>query len=142
DMSKMISMSNANYNILLGIVNEVIGNGGPSGVFDTLQELNDRYPKGAKGVFLVTINGKWYYWDGSEWAVGGVYQATQLSDGSVTDVKLEIGLQEKINLIPELHEEVTNLDQRVSHIISNNGDGKKDTELIDARGGFSVLGGR
>ena len=138
----MISMSNANYNILLGIVNEVIGNGGPSGVFDTLQELNDRYPKGAKGVFLVTINGKWYYWDGSEWAVGGVYQATQLSDGSVTDVKLEIGLQEKINLIPELHEEVTNLDQRVSHIISNNGDGKKDTELIDARGGFSVLGGR
>lgn len=95
----MIAMSNTNYDILVEIVNEVIGNGGPSGVFDTLQELNDRYPKGAKGVYLVTVNGKWYYWNGSEWVAGGVYQATQLADGSVTDVKLDIDLQHKINSI-------------------------------------------
>jgi len=176
-MSEMIAMSNANYNILVEIVNGVIGNGGPSGVFDTLQELKDRYPKGAKGVYLVTADGKWYYWN-NEWLAGGVYQATQLSDGSVTEVKLEIGLRDKIDSIESVKKtaEKANTDlashkssnqahnasaitysgnvsgvsntkqaidslqtqndstnQRVSMIIGNNGDGKKDSELLDIR---------
>src|SRR5690606_30811279 len=118
------------------------------------------------------------YWNGSEWAAGGVYQATQLEDGSVTDVKLEVGLRDKINsiesvkkaadkantdlashksssqahsassitysgkvsgasntqqAIDSLQTQNDSTNQRVSMIIGNNGDGKKDSELLDIR---------
>lgn len=141
DMTKMIGLSNSNYDILVKIVNEVIGNGGPSGVFNTLQELEDRYPNGAKGIYLVTDNGNWYYWN-EEWIEGGVYQATGLEDGSVTDIKLEIGIRDKINSIPYIQEEVDSLNNRISNLIISNGDGKKDSEVIDARGDFLTLGDR
>lgn len=33
--------------------------------------------------------GNWYYWNGTAWTSGGVYQATQIADGSVTTTKLQ-----------------------------------------------------
>ncbi|MBT2735129.1 SGNH/GDSL hydrolase family protein [Bacillus sp. ISL-7] len=32
----------------------------------------------------VNADGQWYYWNGSAWTAGGVYQSTVLADGSVT----------------------------------------------------------
>lgn len=40
-----------------------------------------------KGIYVGTDNGHWYYWNGSAYADGGVYQATELADGSVTPNK-------------------------------------------------------
>lgn len=37
--------------------------------------------------YLLTTDGYWYYYDGSAWVQGGVYQATGLADGSVTPKK-------------------------------------------------------
>lgn len=31
-------------------------------------------------IYVNTSDGKWYYYDGSAWSIGGVYQATELSD--------------------------------------------------------------
>lgn len=47
-------------------------------------------------VYVNTSDGNWYYYDGSQWVEGGVYQSTGIADGSVTPaktsfVKTEIG---------------------------------------------------
>lgn len=39
------------------------------------------------GVAVATDTGHWYYWDGSSYADGGVYQATQLGNASVTPLQ-------------------------------------------------------
>src|SRR5690625_56788 len=55
---------------------EQLGSMSPKGAFATLQELQNTYPDGAEGVFIVQESGDWYYWDGSAWTDGGEYQAT------------------------------------------------------------------
>lgn len=35
-------------------------------------------------VYVNTTDGNWYYYNGTDWAIGGVYQATELGYGSVT----------------------------------------------------------
>lgn len=37
--------------------------------------------------YVNTTDGKWYYYDGDSWEIGGTYQATAVADGSVTPVK-------------------------------------------------------
>lgn len=62
-----------------------VGSGAPKGKFNTFDELKLKYPNGAEGIYLVTQNGHWYYWDTSakSWMDGGVYQATELEVESV-----------------------------------------------------------
>lgn len=36
-----------------------------------------------KRIYVNTTDGKWYYYNGSTWAIGGVYQATGITDESV-----------------------------------------------------------
>lgn len=52
-----------------------IGNMSPKAVFSTLIDLENAYPNGSDGVFLVRDDGKWYFWNGIEWESGGTYQA-------------------------------------------------------------------
>lgn len=68
---------------------QAVANGSPKGVYATLTDLQTAYPTGATGIYLVTADGKWYYWNGS-WQAGGTYQSTGLSDKSVTLQKLSI----------------------------------------------------
>ena len=44
-------------------------------------------------VYVNTTDGKWYYYDGDSWEIGGTYQATAVSDGSITFPKLETKIQ-------------------------------------------------
>ena len=37
--------------------------------------------------YVNTTNGKWYYYDGDSWEIGGTYQSTGIADGSITPVK-------------------------------------------------------
>ena len=41
-----------------------------------------------KGIYVATDNGHWYYWNGSAYADGGVYQALEIADDSITIDKL------------------------------------------------------
>jgi hypothetical protein len=64
-----------------------IGNSSPKGAYATLTALQTSLPTGATGVYIVTADGKWYYWNGTAWTAGGVYQSTVLADKSVTSSK-------------------------------------------------------
>lgn len=61
--------------------------------FDNLADLKTKYPSGATGMFFVFNNGSGdgghsYIWENNAWKDLGVYQATNLSDGSVTYPKI------------------------------------------------------
>ena len=42
----------------------------------------------ADGIWIGTDTGHWYYWNGTQYADGGVYQATAIADSSITTPKL------------------------------------------------------
>lgn len=64
-----------------------IVSGTPKGSFPTLSALESEYPDGAEGIFIVSKNGHWYYWDGSDWVDGGLYQSQGVADHSITEEK-------------------------------------------------------
>ncbi|MCM3208486.1 hypothetical protein [Paenibacillus illinoisensis] len=65
-----------------------VSNGSPKGVYPTLAALTSAYPSGDSGIYVVSSNGNWYYWNGTVWTSGGVYQSTEIADGSVDEDKL------------------------------------------------------
>jgi len=67
---------------------DAMASGSPKGVYTTLALLQAAYPTGTTGAYLVTADGKWYYWNGSTWTIGGTYQSTGNSDKSITENKL------------------------------------------------------
>ena len=67
---------------------DAMASGSPKGVYATLALLQAAYPTGTTGAYLVTADGKWYYWSGSAWVSGGTYQSTGIVDGSVPIRKL------------------------------------------------------
>ena len=79
------------------IINGVI-DGSPKGVFADLNALQTAYPNGASGVYLTKDTGHWYYWDGSAWSDGGVYQ-TDLSYDEVKDYVSQLEENGYVNLI-------------------------------------------
>ena len=75
-----------------------MGPQGPKGVYATLTALQNAFPTGTDGNYVVSENGHWYYWNGSAWTDGGVYQATGIADNSITKEKIVTGLAENITL--------------------------------------------
>jgi len=73
-----------------------IGNASPKGVYTTTTALTTAFPTGNTNIYVVTADGKWYYWNGSVWTAGGTYQSTGIANGSVTKAMLETLLQNKI----------------------------------------------
>lgn len=75
--------------------------GSPKGTYATLVDLQLAHPAGGTGIYIVTEDGNWYYWNDTEWTAGGVYQATEISDKSVTTKKtdfmesVEVGTDKK-----------------------------------------------
>jgi len=55
---------------------ESVASGSPAGVYSSVSELEDDDPN-HKHIYLVTADGKWYYWDGNDWTAGGVYMSTE-----------------------------------------------------------------
>jgi hypothetical protein len=78
-------------------VTQSLANGSPKGAYATLSALQTAFPTGNNNIYLVTADGKWYYWSGSAWTAGGNYQSTDIADGSVTYNKTKF-VQPGINL--------------------------------------------
>lgn len=76
-----------------------IVSGAPTATFSTLNALKTQYPNGTIGVFLVLSDGHWYYWnaDALSWLDGGLYQAKDLEDNTVTLAKLKNPVVQLIN---------------------------------------------
>lgn len=74
---------------IAGIENQVnvVASGSPAGVYNTLNDLISDNPDHSK-IYVVSSNGKWYWYNGTTWTEGGTYQATEIQDGSVTPRKL------------------------------------------------------
>lgn len=66
-----------------------IGNASPKGVYATLADLQTAYPTGTDGIYVVTDDGHWYYWDGLAWTDGGTYQATAIAESSISAKELD-----------------------------------------------------
>lgn len=62
--------------------------GSPKGTYATLSALQTAFPTGNSNIYLVTADGKWYYWNGTVWTAGGVYQSTEIADKSIQVNKL------------------------------------------------------
>jgi len=69
-------------------VDSILVSGSPKGVYATLAALTAAIPAGNTNIYLVTADGKWYYWNGAAWTAGGTYQSTGIADGSITPVML------------------------------------------------------
>lgn len=68
---------------------ESVASGSPKGVYATLADLQTAYPTGTTGIYVVQADGHWYYWNGSAWTDGGVYQA---SEGVVPETREIAGI--------------------------------------------------
>lgn len=73
----MLNFTQDSSSQLADISSQLIAvNGAPKGVYATLSALTTAFPSGNTNIYLVSANGNWYYWNGSVWTAGGVYQAT------------------------------------------------------------------
>lgn len=63
-----------------------IGSGSPKGAFTTLSDLETTYPNGDDNIYVVAEDNNWYYWNGSDWQSGGLYNATVSSEFPATNV--------------------------------------------------------
>ncbi|MCY1690755.1 hypothetical protein OVA29_08815 [Exiguobacterium sp. SL14] len=68
-----------------------LASGSPKGIYATVTALQTAKPTGDSNIYVVTADGKWYFWSGSAWTAGGVYQSIALADQSVTTSKLKDG---------------------------------------------------
>lgn len=57
--------------------------GSPKGTYATVTALQTAFPTGNTNTYVVTSDGKWYYWNGSVWTSGGVYQSTGISNKAI-----------------------------------------------------------
>jgi hypothetical protein len=65
-----------------------VASGSPKGTYTTLSALQTAFPTGNTNIYVVTADGKWYYWNSSAWTAGGTYQSTGLANKSVTEYKV------------------------------------------------------
>ena len=65
-----------------------VASGSPKGTYATLADLQTAKPTGDSNIYVVTADGKWYYWNGSSWVSGGIYQSSGISDKSIGTTKL------------------------------------------------------
>lgn len=72
------------------------GSGSPKGVYATLAALETAFPTGTTGIYVVTADGKWYYWSGTAWTIGGTYQGTAIADSSVVVANNESAVRDII----------------------------------------------
>lgn len=78
---------NNNFSYLDSKTNN-ISKGSPAGTYATLAALKAAFPNGNSNIYVVTADGKWYYWSGTDWVSGGAYQEKGLADLSVTNPKI------------------------------------------------------
>ncbi|MDB1693487.1 hypothetical protein PMV44_16690 [Enterococcus casseliflavus] len=79
---------NNNFSYLDSKTNN-ISKGSPSGTFATVSALKLAYPNGNTNIYVVSSDGKWYFWDGSDWSAGGQYQETGIAENQVSATEIQ-----------------------------------------------------
>lgn len=86
---------------------ESVASGSPKGVYATVSDLTTADPD-HDSIYVVSADGHWYYYNGSNWTDGGVYQSTSLDSGAVSIGNLNSNLQEYIKQYELETAEITN----------------------------------
>jgi hypothetical protein len=71
-------------------------------------------------VYVNTSDGKWYYYDGDSWEIGGTYQSTGLSDGAVFTQNLENNLKNRIKENVN-YQEISSFTNNIGQYTKNDG---------------------
>ena len=112
-VGQLNNLTTTNKNTIVESINEVNNKQNvlqpqePKGTYDNLSALQTAYPNGASGVYVTSDDGHWHYWNGSAWADGGVYQATEIADASITPDKTSF-----MKLVSLLNPDMCTLDKR------------------------------
>jgi hypothetical protein len=54
---------------------DALASGSPKDSYLTLVALEAAFPTGDTGIYVVTADGHWYFWNGSAWTDGGIFQS-------------------------------------------------------------------
>lgn len=73
------SRGKIDINLLSEELKAILLNNTPKAVFNTLEDLQKAYPKGASGIYIVKSDGYWYYYDKS-WIKGLQFQSMIIPD--------------------------------------------------------------
>lgn len=73
-----------------------LASGSPKGTYATITALTTAFPTGNSNIYIVTADGKWYYWNGAAWTAGGTYQSTGIGNGTVNYTSLAPNAPEEI----------------------------------------------
>ena len=65
-----------------------VASGSPKGVYSTIADLQTAYPTGTDGIYVVSANGHWYYWNGSAWTDGGAYLSNLIANNKLMNLAL------------------------------------------------------
>lgn len=109
EINTVVGMAAGANSKLAELSNQVadIENGAPAGVFATTAALEAdataNTADGKKRAYIVTADGKWYFWNSSAWTAGGIYQATGIADKSVSYGKTDFLTMNK-NVLNEMWE--------------------------------------
>lgn len=60
---------------------QAVASGSPKNIYATYSDLQSAHPNGNSNIYVVRQDGNWYYWGGSTWVSGGIYQSTFVSNG-------------------------------------------------------------
>lgn len=82
NFNNQIKTISKNLNAEITQLNNKVDNaiGGTPIVVNSIDEMND-----TSKIYVLTTNGNWYYYNGASWISGGVYQATQLANESISN---------------------------------------------------------
>ena len=92
-----------------------VASGSPKGVYASVSALTSAFPNGNNNIYVVSSDGGWYYWSGSAWTKGGVYQSTGVGEGTVSLNNLNASMQTQANklfssvFVPGTHNTTTDL---------------------------------
>lgn len=80
------------------------------------------------------IAGNWYYWNGSAWTSGGVYQSSGIADGSITYEKLSFNklTKNKLKITPIIQYGITTSNDPETGMTTINGTKSGDSRIIIA----------
>ena len=59
---------------------------------DTMEEMTD-----TTKIYLLSSNGNWYYYNGTNWTSGGVYQATEYGENTIPSKSIKNVVYDKVN---------------------------------------------
>lgn len=89
ELNEQLVTTKSEIDILVPKVDS-LASGSPKGVFPTLTALQSDIGantiEGKKSIYVVSADGGWYYWNGTAWVKGGIYQTTLSSEFSATNI--------------------------------------------------------